>query len=119
MPNIQRSCISFYFHDFKAMFTRKPKSKSPDKERQFALLSYPESDSDSDSQEPIITYKHLENVQQPQDQDISAQIRFAAEYSRIQETPKRKAKTKTVAVKERYVGFGIGGAGNMRRLALV
>lgn len=119
MPNIRRSCIPFSFHGFKAIFTRKSKSKSPDEERQYALLSDPESDSDSDSQEPTITYKHLENVQQTQSQDISAQVRLAGEYPRIQEPPKAKTKTKTVAVKERYVGFGIGGAGNIRRLVLV
>lgn len=119
MPNIRRSCIPFSFLDLKAIFLRKSESKSPDEERQYALLSDPESDSDSDSQESTITYKYLENVQQSQSQDISAQIRFAGEYPRIQEPPKAKAKTKTVAVKERYVGFGIGGAGNMRRLVWI
>ena len=119
MPNIRRSCAPFSFLDLKAIFTRKSKSKSPDEERQYALFSDPESGSDSDSQEPTITYKHLENVQQPQGQDISAQVRLADEYPRIQEPPKTKTKTKTVAVKECYVGFGIGGAGNMRRLVWI
>lgn len=101
------------------MLTRNSKPKFSDEERQYALLSDSESDSDSNFQEPTITYKHLENVQEPQGQDIPAQVRLACEYPRIQEPPKAKTKTKTMAVKERYVGFGIGGAGNMRRLVLV
>ncbi|ODM18549.1 hypothetical protein SI65_06421 [Aspergillus cristatus] len=105
------------------MITRKAQPKSPEEEREYALLSDPESDFDSDS-DHAVTCAHIEDLDNQYNiQDTSVQdnltVRLAGEYPRPRTPPKAKTKTTTkaeVEVKERYVPFGIGGAGNMRRV---
>lgn len=135
MPKIWKSCLPFGLR-LKSIFTRKTKSVLPEKERRYALLSDPDTESDSDSNcyteqqpeatkvesKPRVTCKYLEDPQnQIQDPTIEENVRSAGEYLRPKTPPTAKNKTKpeteaNVEVKERYVGFGIGGAGNMRRL---
>lgn len=130
MARMWRSCLPFYSRltltsRLKAMITRKAHPKSPD-EREYALLSDPESDLDSDS-DHAVTCAHIEDLDNQYNiQDTSVQgnptVRLAGEYPRPRTPPKAKTKTTTkaeVEVKERYVRFGIGGAGNMRRSVLI
>lgn len=125
MPKTWRSCLllssKFTLSSrLRSVITPKSQSKHPQEEREYALLPDPESDFDSNCNH-VVTCIHIEDLDS---QDINIQdspaVRLAGEYPRPRTPPKAKTKTKTkagveVEVKERYLRFGIGGAGNVQR----